>query len=519
MRSFCHVHTHRHAVRALLLVAATGLVGGACSSSKNGSAGTGATLSAEQVTLVDSVISSTEAFLVQYSAATPDDVAQFKPEALVTKTFQCLVSGTASVAVSGAVMTVSYASCNTGIGYLDGVLSVACTQNGKSVSGEMNGTVAAIAYSSDGGVAQSADISFNNVSLSTSGGQTAGSITIGGTTYVLTGLDYGVSALTVCAALLGDDAGIASGGDGAPPTSDSGGAGGSFTSFAVTNAPNAIAAGPDGNLWFTESPGKNIGRITTTGAVTEFPIPSGNDGNAITPGPDGNVWFTELSAATIARITPAGAITEFPPPANALPTGIVTGPDGNLWFTDSQLGAVGKMTTAGSYQEFTLPPACAASSGGCHPGAITAGPDGNLWFVNSGFIGKVTPAGISTLFTVPPADCGSNGCNPVDVTAGPDGNVWFVDPNAQIVGRVTPAGTITTFPDSANGAAPNAIVAGPAGNLVIGDDDGAVGQVTTAGAISVVPFGGGGIQSVAIGSDHNLWFTVPTGNAIGKYVL
>ena len=459
------------------------------------------------------MISTTEGYLAQYSAATPDEVAQFKPRALGTVTFNCVVSGTATVSVSGAALTVSYKSCHTGAAAIDGSLSIACTQNGTSVSDRINGTVAVILYASDGSVAQSADVTFDNLSLTTSGGQTteAGSITIGGTTYVPTGLDYEGSALTVCSALFGVDAGIASGGDG--------GAGGNFTTFAVKNAPNAIAAGPDGNLWFTESPGTNIGRITTAGVVTEFPTPSGNSGSAITPGPDGNVWFTELSAATIARITPAGTITEFPPPANALPTGIVTGPDGNLWFTDSQLGAVGKMTTTGSYQEFILPAACAASSGGCHPGANTAGPDGNLWFVNPGLIGTVTPAGTITLFTVPPTDCGSNGCAPLDITAGPDGNVWFVDPNAKIVGRVTPAGTITTFADSVNDSAPDSIVAGPAGNLIFGDDFGAVGEVTTAGAITVVPFGGGGIQSIAIGSDHNLWFTVPTGSVIGTYIL
>src|SRR5260221_9244856 len=31
-----------------------------------------------------------------------------------------------------------------------------------------------------------------------------------------------------------------------------------------------IAAGPDGNLWFTEHAGNRIGRITPTGTVTQF---------------------------------------------------------------------------------------------------------------------------------------------------------------------------------------------------------------------------------------------------------
>src|SRR5262249_24995658 len=59
--------------------------------------------------------------------------------------------------------------------------------------------------------------------------------------------------------------------------------------------PIGITAGPDGNLWFTESVGK-IGRITPAGTITEFPIPTaGSAPYRITAGPDGNLWFTELS--------------------------------------------------------------------------------------------------------------------------------------------------------------------------------------------------------------------------------
>ncbi|MEO8048821.1 MAG: hypothetical protein ABI833_00275, partial [Acidobacteriota bacterium] len=80
-----------------------------------------------------------------------------------------------------------------------------------------------------------------------------------------------------------------------------------------------ITAGPDGNLWFAESYGNNIARITTAGVVTnEFPIPSNgiyNNGSTyggITKGPDGNLWFVEYFGQNIGRITPAGVITEFP---------------------------------------------------------------------------------------------------------------------------------------------------------------------------------------------------------------
>ncbi len=60
--------------------------------------------------------------------------------------------------------------------------------------------------------------------------------------------------------------------------------------------PFGIAAGPDGNIWFTEFAGDRIGRINpTTFAITEFStgmsVGAGPEG--ITAGPDGNLWFTE----------------------------------------------------------------------------------------------------------------------------------------------------------------------------------------------------------------------------------
>jgi streptogramin lyase len=81
--------------------------------------------------------------------------------------------------------------------------------------------------------------------------------------------------------------------------------------------PNSITAGPDGNLWFTEDVG-NIGRIKPSGAIKEFPLPSGaSDPTGIASGADGNLWFTENGAIggnKIGRITPSGMITEFAPP-------------------------------------------------------------------------------------------------------------------------------------------------------------------------------------------------------------
>ena len=78
--------------------------------------------------------------------------------------------------------------------------------------------------------------------------------------------------------------------------------------------PFAIAAGPDGALWFSDYLGQ-IGRITTSGAVTsEVPTPTNTaDGylevgpDSIAAGPDGAMWFIE--PGEIGRIPTGVSVT------------------------------------------------------------------------------------------------------------------------------------------------------------------------------------------------------------------
>ncbi len=75
-----------------------------------------------------------------------------------------------------------------------------------------------------------------------------------------------------------------------------------------------IVAGTDGALWFTEMAGNNIGRITTLGAFTEYALSTaGSDPWDIISGPDGALWFTEHGPNfRIGRITTDGAMVEYP---------------------------------------------------------------------------------------------------------------------------------------------------------------------------------------------------------------
>jgi streptogramin lyase len=289
--------------------------------------------------------------------------------------------------------------------------------------------------------------------------------------------------------------------------------------------PEGIAAGPDGNLWFTEFGGNRIGRITPAGVVTEFSagITSGSSPAGIAAGPDGNLWFTEFSGNRIGRITPAGVVTEFSTgiTSNSGPIGIAAGPDGNLWFTELDGNRIGQITPNGTVTEFYI-----GITSFSRPDGIAAGPDGNLWFTEESVdqIGQITPLGVVTEFHTGITG-GGTGPNfaPVRIVAGPDGNLWFTEVFGNVIGRVSTAGVITGFPLPVN-SNPLGITAGSDGNLWFTENDRSrIGQITRAGVVSEFPVSGSGSHvpaEITLGPDGNLWFTDDgTPTAVGKAVL
>jgi streptogramin lyase len=228
-----------------------------------------------------------------------------------------------------------------------------------------------------------------------------------------------------------------------------------ITEFPVTvrdRGPSAIAAAPDGKLWFTESAANALGVSTVGGSLSQWTGLSG-PAQGITVGADGNLWITEPGAAKIARVTPAKVLSEYTAglTANSAPTGITAGADGNLWFTEAaNPGRIGRITPAGTITEFT-----AGLTANGAPTGITAGADGNLWFTEaagSGRIGRITPAGAVTEFTT---GLTANGAL-TGITAGPDGNLWFTEAanHGQIGRLVVSAARPAVSTESASAIAP-----------------------------------------------------------------
>jgi streptogramin lyase len=281
--------------------------------------------------------------------------------------------------------------------------------------------------------------------------------------------------------------------------------------------PYNIIVGPDKNLWFTEYGGEKIGRLTTAGVITEFPIPGALQLVGIAAGPDGNIWFTDQLTGKIGHISTSGTnLKQIALPTGSFPQGITTGRDKNLWFVDQKQNgyyAVGRITVTGKVIEYlTNVNAGVFQSGSFTFAEIAAGPDGNLWFTNpqantSRQIGKITTSGIISFY--PTQDL------PLGVGAGPDGNMWTIE--SSHVASITPAGVETEYPISGGGSP--GIVAGPDGNIWFTEANTSLGDVTPAGVVteysSLSPTFGT-LSSVCSGPDDALWFVGVTSGNIGR---
>ena len=325
-----------------------------------------------------------------------------------------------------------------------------------------------------------------------------------------------------------------------PAASGSAAPAGEFTMFDLGPAgegANAIASGPDGNMWFTNNANNSIGRITPSGAVTYFAVPatsaSASTGGpglfAIAAGPDGNMWFTEFFANLVGKITPAGVITTYPvPTANAMPMGITAGPDGNIWFILDDASGIGRITPAGVITEFPIPtpgatgPAAITSDNGCLMCGfeITAGPLESVWFTipAANRVGRITMAGVVTTMPVTTASPASTtGTNPSigAITAGDDGNLWITQNSDGKITRLTTDGVATAFALPSATSQPSSIAPGPDGSLWIGNGTGnALIQFVVPGVKSTpviteftIPTAGAMPTSVALGADGSVWFT------------
>src|SRR5215475_724567 len=261
-------------------------------------------------------------------------------------------------------------------------------------------------------------------------------------------------------------------------------------------SPYHIVTGPDGNIWFTIRNRARIGRITTEGVITEFPLLSPlSSAHEIITGPDGNLWFTEEASRgeyRICRITPGGVITEFPlPNTGSFPFSLINGNNGALYY--HSINKLVRFALNGTITEYPIPNStrlggiyaslAADASGNIHciqrrqyedtliaeyfhikltpDGALTErslgrlpgysishlapGPDGNIWYSAGVFdpllAGPPIFSGFFWLSEPPDPSPISTGLNPpIRFISAPDGSFWFFSSTGyatNIIGKAT----------------------------------------------------------------------------------
>jgi len=191
-----------------------------------------------------------------------------------------------------------------------------------------------------------------------------------------------------------------------------------------------IAVGPDGALWVTKPSAGSIARIGTDGSLTPFPLPEEPPAgypSDIVAGPDGALWFgkSESRKAILGRITTSGEVTELPLSKGSEIAALTSGPFGDLWYGIGN-GRIGWVI-----------PGVAEGTTGCINSCaapvtdLAEGPEGKLWFV----------AGVegSSLFTTP-GTIGTYAPPPLEVRVVGDGRVQGRRVQIPLSCRWTPAG-------------------------------------------------------------------------------
>ena len=271
--------------------------------------------------------------------------------------------------------------------------------------------------------------------------------------------------------------------------------------FAVSDQPQRIATGPDGNVWVTLA-GAKLARVQPDGTVTEFPLPATTAGaEGIATGPDGNLWIEATNA--VIRVNPASPAAGQSFPISPLSgQAIAAGPDGNLWVPTG--ADVARITTAGNEVAPRFTNITVGARG------LTTGRDGNVWIADFGdtAIVKVTPAGAKTVYD-------TAGGGPQQVAAGPEGQLAFTNPQSDF-GRMAYDGSFQ--PTSMPGTDPFGVVFGTDGAWWTAQFNGSMlGRVTTTGEYTQLPLTpNSGPRYLTTGANNTLWVALQTTNKIAR---
>jgi virginiamycin B lyase len=287
-----------------------------------------------------------------------------------------------------------------------------------------------------------------------------------------------------------------------------------FSVPTAASAPQGITLGSDGFIYFVETAGNKIVKMTTGGIFTEMSVPTINAGPfGVTGLPDGSIWYTENTASQIAMLSGTTS-TEFPlPTANAGPTYIVRGPDGALWFSETNANKLGRIDVSGNVTEFPVPTANAGLAG------LVGYSDGGIWIAESNASAIVRFDVTAKTFSAPHPTLTANAA-PTQIVVCPDGQtLCFTENNAAKLGQITPAGVVTEH-SLAPAASAFGLINGADFNLYFTDRaQNKIGQISgiSFGVTEFpIPTAASQASFLSLGPDAEIYFTETAANKVGR---
>ena len=181
-----------------------------------------------------------------------------------------------------------------------------------------------------------------------------------------------------------------------------------------------------GAMWYTDV-AYRLGRITTSGVITQYVHQAGVNPWGIALGADNNLWFTAYFSDTINRFRVSDTNTTTWQLDNLASPALATlGPDDAVWFTQLQAGKIGRITTNGVLTETFV--------GQRGPYGICTGADGAVWFAEhrraTNSIGRLTVDGELSRYGLAVFSDVS------EIATGQDGGLWFTMPGRDRIGRI-----------------------------------------------------------------------------------
>jgi len=121
------------------------------------------------------------------------------------------------------------------------------------------------------------------------------------------------------------------------------------TVYPVADVATSLAEGGDGAVWFTAgcptfTSGCNIGRITTEGVITYYPVPNSAGAttlSSIVAGRDGALWFG-LPGQIVRMNTQGQVVSAYPLPNYDAQPGSLAQAEGGIWFSETELDGSGR---------------------------------------------------------------------------------------------------------------------------------------------------------------------------------